>query len=406
MSHFAVCVVTKEVPSERVLSTALQPFHEFECTGENDKYVQDIDETEKKRAEYASSTTKMVRKTIDGAVVELSAYDESFYRDATEHEMKQMGHLIGGAGVHGGMVYASRDWGDGKGCRTKVFEVPEDWEHFERPASESLTFAQWLDQDDVAVVPFGEEPDTEDKEKHKYSYYTVDQAGEVLKVVRRTNPNKRWDWYVVGGRYSGRLDVNPRPTSGVAMGGSVIETTDWARKSELRLDSMLAGNKRERQQSIQLTLGRINERRARNLEPRLTMEEMLAIDAQLIATYHDDYAPKHAADPQFWFPQWFESLPEDHPMKVHRAVWDNMRSSFSAEVPTEIRDPQAWIDSAPAFSCWAFLLPDGQWIERGEMGWWGMHSGDVTSTQWQESVAKIFESIPDDHYLTIVDCHI
>jgi hypothetical protein len=38
MSHFTVLVVT-DTPDEDALTRALQPFHEYECTGTKDKYV-------------------------------------------------------------------------------------------------------------------------------------------------------------------------------------------------------------------------------------------------------------------------------------------------------------------------------------------------------------------------------
>lgn len=53
MSHFAVLVVTPEEPTDEILRRALQPFHEFECTGDNDEYVVDVDDTESTRSEFA-----------------------------------------------------------------------------------------------------------------------------------------------------------------------------------------------------------------------------------------------------------------------------------------------------------------------------------------------------------------
>ncbi len=40
MSHFAVLVADKDPEA------LLAPFHEFECTGQDDEYVKDIDITE------------------------------------------------------------------------------------------------------------------------------------------------------------------------------------------------------------------------------------------------------------------------------------------------------------------------------------------------------------------------
>lgn len=60
MSHFTVLVVTKEEPTKEVLGKELGPFHQFECTGRDDEYVQTIDITEEAIKEYKSQTTKMV----------------------------------------------------------------------------------------------------------------------------------------------------------------------------------------------------------------------------------------------------------------------------------------------------------------------------------------------------------
>ena len=40
MSHFVVLVVGNDIEKQ------LQPFHEFECTGIDDEYVQDVDITD------------------------------------------------------------------------------------------------------------------------------------------------------------------------------------------------------------------------------------------------------------------------------------------------------------------------------------------------------------------------
>ena len=42
MSHFTVMVITDEKPDEAKLSAILMPYHEFECTGYDNEYVQDI----------------------------------------------------------------------------------------------------------------------------------------------------------------------------------------------------------------------------------------------------------------------------------------------------------------------------------------------------------------------------
>ena len=52
------------------------------------------------------------------------------------------------------------------------------------------------------------------------------------------------------------------------------------------------------------------------------------------------------------------------------------------------------------------LLYNDEWKERGQEGWWGKVSDESTEEDWFASVKKIYDAIPEDHYLTVVDCHI
>ena len=60
-----------------------------------------------------------------------------------------------------------------------------------------------------------------------------------------------------------------------------------------------------------------------------------------------------------------------------------------------------------AISTFAVLL-DGVWYERGEMGWFGMSSDTGEEAEnWKLSFYdKFIKDLPDNAYITIVDCHI
>lgn len=58
------------------------------------------------------------------------------------------------------------------------------------------------------VVPFGKQPNL--KMAHKYGYSLIDAGGNVVKIIYRTNPNAKWDWWVIGGRWSGMLKLKPK----------------------------------------------------------------------------------------------------------------------------------------------------------------------------------------------------
>lgn len=43
----------------------------------------------------------------------------------------------------------------------------------------------------------------------------------------------------------------------------------------------------------------------------------------------------------------------------------------------------------------AFVTPDGEWIERGSMGWWGCVSDEKSKKNWQQEAITILEKYPD-----------
>src|SRR5690606_28091085 len=156
----------------------------------DDQYVVEIDETEEARESYESTTTTRYRDT-EGNLHD--AYDVRFYRDLTDEEAAAVGP-IAGTGSPNGMTWTSQDWGDGRGYRPKIHFVPDGWEEVEVPRSETESFADFVEsyygRESVAC---GEQPQLSGA--HKYGYSLLDEHGNVTKVVKRTNPNDKWDWY-------------------------------------------------------------------------------------------------------------------------------------------------------------------------------------------------------------------
>lgn len=59
------------------------------------------------------------------------------------------------------------------------------------------------------------------------------------------------------------------------------------------------------------------------------------------------------------------------------------------------------------FPCtpYAFIDDDG-WHGSGDMGWFGCSSNKKEEISWNEEVDAFIASVPDDHFLVSVDCHI
>lgn len=267
MSHFIVMVA---VPPEKVaeadgdLDTAiapmLAPFHEFECTGMNNEYVVEVDQTEEARAAFEKDTERRFRAP-DGELHD--AYHDGFYREPTPEEEAEHGSgrdtkRFHGTGVGGGLSWHSKDWGDGKGYRAKIHECPEGWEDLQVPSSEIMGFAEWAaSYYGRELLIEGQTPDLE--EKHKYGWIEVRPVKakrqiklaaddgkvigehEVIRVVDRTNPNARWDWYQIGGRWSGLFSEEgtegnpnvPASMQGLRKDGNSIRLGDWPFKQRV-----------------------------------------------------------------------------------------------------------------------------------------------------------------------------
>ena len=57
-------------------------------------------------------------------------------------------------------------------------------------------------------------------------------------------------------------------------------------------------------------------------------------------------------------------------------------------------------------ACFGLLTKEGEWLERGDMGWWGTVKDEKTTTDWQEEYIKVLQNQLKDDYIVAVDCHI
>jgi hypothetical protein len=53
----------------------------------------------------------------------------------------------------------------------------------------------------------------------------------------------------------------------------------------------------------------------------------------------------------------------------------------------------------------AIVTPDGQWHERGKMGWFGQVSQKRSQEAWEAEITEIFQRYPD-HLAVGCDLHI
>lgn len=305
MTHFVVLVIGDNVEGQ------LQPYHEFECTGENDQYVIDVDKTAEARAEYEQHKDDPDYPTF-------RAFLEGWY--GAEH-----------------------------------------------------------------VVYPGLEPDRNGD--HKYGYLRVDAGGEAIQYIDRTNPNRKWDWYSIGGRWSGffllRQFSDAAPVLGCAgtfgRGYPIDDrTTDQAKKEEIDFEMMAA--------------------RARQ-EAQTNYDQWIAAGADVWRAdfeYGIKFRPEIDAT---WQAFWENG--RTGPTKKEREAWRAARTPADRESRDDYvgrRTRRAGITRA--------VVKDGIWMERGRAGWFGMFDDVMLEDEWDRRYWELIESLPGDTMLTVVDCHI
>lgn len=281
MSHFSVLVIG-EAPREQ-----LQAFHQFECTGEDDRFVRDVDET----ADVQKDIVEMgLEKALDW------------------HGLKE---------------------------RTVTSEAEVDRSG-----------------------------------PHKYGYAIL-RDGALIRAVRRTNPDKKWDWHVLGGRWKGMLLLKD--------GRSVDQ-------AECR---------------------HIDFRGLRDRAEQKAIEQYRAGKAAL----------GDAPEPRTW-----EALREDHPDDIDaaRKAFASQPAYERARHVKELLWPAAdgdlheyywpesrWIDRARRNALVTFaVLQDGKWYERGRMGWWGVVHDEKGEDEWVNQFNSLFETLPPETLVSVFDCHI
>lgn len=255
----------------------------------------------------------------------------------------------------------------------------DDGEHIDDALS-------WYGLEDK-VVSDESEVDTEGDEcEHKYGYAIV-KDGDLIKAVNRTNPDRKWDWYQVGGRWSGFLKlkegaVGENGERSWMNSGEKTESgfCDSAMKGDIDIEGMRNATSEEasnRWDLVNNASGGVLWESWKSVRDRVeNIDE--ARDAyngqEILKKLRSNEEVKNLL---FWDDDQYLKSKEDY-VKEHR---DSAISTFA-------------------------VLKDGVWYERGEMGWWGCVSDEKDQDSWNSEIAKLIDSVSDDTRITIVDCHI
>lgn len=332
MSHFTVLVhLTEEEINnnlEAALAAKLQPYHEFECTGKKDQYVVKVDETEDKLFDYNNSTVEVL-------------YDDSGVRIGTKYSDA-----------------CNRYWNS----TNSKFNIPNGYELRKTPLKDIYTFEEFL------------------RDWHGYSLDGKYSLFEDGKFYRFTNPNAKWDWWTIGGRWSGMfLDTNGQKKD-------IIQKKDWDIAGEAanaittfapffdrfeehadKFEDLVFISWDECCEKFK-TVGRTDYDTAREFYHNQEYKNVLKT---VFSSIGDDEYEWLLHDPNNFY-----NVPREDFMKAR--IYNNI-GTFA-------------------------VLDDAGWHEKGSMGWFAMVSDE--KADWNQIYLDKINTIPDNDYLVLVDCHI
>lgn len=215
---------------------------------------------------------------------------------------------------------------------------------------------------------------------------------------RVTNPNAKWDWWVIGGRWTGLLKLKQ---AGMGRNGSPGLMTN------------------------------------KNTDPRCADVAMAAdVDWQAI---HDEYVQRQADG--YKLRHHYIAIAEnmDIPEELYqKAEKDFLENKYAREVGTPRKlalyqmaarladEDGKWLHGSYSeiasymnqsekqyvagiigkAQTYAFIDLYGNWQQRGEMGWFGMDDTSKGTDNYDEAWWEFVKSLPDDQLVYIVDCHI
>ena len=262
------------------------------------------------------------------------------------------------------------------------------------------------------------------------------------------NPNRKWDWYTPGGRWTGYFTLKPEIEE-------VMKRADAAHGNIDNLDPA------DREVLASLLIGSPGLFTAPAegykvdgcLKGHIDIERMRGESAESAAEQWDDVTDKlaalepHAALIRERYPTWtWQGMSEEHrlaylavrdggvdvkPEATSLPTTDEARAILDEEWGEGVADAlaaiqadntlywkhglevediiggrEAFIEKRRASSLATFaILMDGMWYARGSMGWFGC-VGDDKGRNWQGEFDTLFDDLPDDTPLVVMDCHI
>lgn len=346
MSHFATIVVVENtenrVPADilDVVDKQMAPFME-NCCGEPDKmYMKFYDQEDEMLKQYEEGSREMVVMP-DGRL--LLPWDDEFKREPKEGELP-----------------FTRP-GPPEGLERRQVPFKDTFSTFEEFVRE------WHGQAE------------RDETLKRYGYWQ--------------NPNAKWDWYEVGGRWAGFFQLKKGRRGGKGhqynMSGKLEESSthaDVCFHNAVDFEAMRKKCEDDAAVRFDTVWEAIKDTPPvegwETFRAKFDLNDPNQLD-EARKTYHEQ--PRVKA---------FSALGYD--------VIGWMADVSEYQIPREEYLKKARNNAAVPFA----VLKDGKWYENGRMGMFGMAMDEKDPETWAAMVSKLMDDLPGQTILAVVDCHI
>lgn len=184
--------------------------------------------------------------------------------------------------------------------------------------------------------------------------FVVNEDGEVGSLG---NPNAKWDWWMVGGRWPGILKLKPGCDGGRGR------------------PSLIMGDVKYKENTCD---------QARVCDVDFSMDQK-AYDRAI----------------RFW-----EVVVDGQPIREDERKADFFTVYTTKYYIEQFGTKENYAKDKASFRTWAFITPDGKWAENGTMGWFGISDSTIDSRKtYAEALEEMIEN-GQELWITIVDCHI
>lgn len=221
-----------------------------------------------------------------------------------------------------------------------------------------------------------------------------ENTGE-FKAVKRVLHRGKWDWFVVGGRWSGALKIK----QGMEAPKRAIRYEVGTKATAESYNALPKGHIDIERMEQEYTSTEVFKKEKEDI---LKMRELIK---DMSFTPLQEFLEKEGGDRDF--PSLRNEYKEQPAVKAIMEHFPNETFKIT-HYERYLKIPDESLESVLRGNAWRpfAVLRNSQWYEKGEMGWFGASKDRVSLDEWDAFCRDLLKEASDDEMVTVVDCHI